>query len=332
MRVPPGSGAPAAFAVGLANDLQLQIDSLNKTITLAAINRSRIMHISRVLGILIFAIAGVTGAAAQQLCSDSQFEDFALYVYQPDVRCWTSVPYLGTGEGTVNLGTEFSGATKFKGRGIAQLVVAIERGPDQETGLLVKERVYNPRAIATDTSKKLRDPGSTSDVSLERPAVSNRCGSWAPLRSGASVDLNVYNRYHAQTSGAIPMSGDLRQFHYSYPRSASECRATNDLASLNRAQFAFTGLNAEPSSGWMAWAPSIVSVGHAENSVYTRLKARNLFVKARASDVANRRFALIPFQTNAQAFTRSEFTVVDLETRDSFSKHWPKTWQIDWIP
>jgi hypothetical protein len=322
MRAPAASTAPAAFGFGLANDLQLQIDSLNKTITLAASNRSRIMHISRVLGILIFAIAGATGAAAQQLCSDSQFEDFALYVYQPGVRCWTSVPYLGTGEGTVNLGTEFSGATKFKGRGTAQLIVAIERAPDQETGLLVKERVYNPRAIATDTSNKLRDPGSTSDVSLERPAV----------RSGASVDLNVYNRYHAQTSGAIPLSGDLRQFHYSYPRSASECRATNDLASLNRAQFAFSGLNAEPSSGWMAWAPSIVSVGHAENSVYTRLKARNLFVKARPSDVANRRFALIPFQTNAQAFTRSEFTVVDLETRDSFSKHWPKTWQIDWIP
>jgi hypothetical protein len=290
------------------------------------------MHIWRILGILFFAIAGAMSATAQQLCTDSRLEDFALYIYQPAARCWTNVKYLGTGEGTVNLGMEFDGATKFKGRTTAQLLVAIERAPEYETSLIVKERVYSPRSILTDESKKLRDPNPTSDVSLERPAVSNRCGSWAPLRTGASVDLNVYNRYHSQTSGAIPLSGDLRQFHYSYPRSTSDCRTTNDLSAVNRAQFTFNGLNAEPSSPFIAWAPSLFSTSHAENSVYIRLKARNLFVKARTSDAAHSGFALIPFQTSAQAFSRSEFTVVDLEGRDSFSKHWPKTWQIDWTP
>jgi hypothetical protein len=286
------------------------------------------MHISRILGISFFALATITGAQAQQLCQNSQLENFALYIYEPTVRCWSTVQHRGIGEGTIDLSTDFAGATKYKKRVVAQLLVAIESDPNYETGLVVKERIYNPRELSLEQGKP-HDRTPTNQVSLERPAVSNRCGNWSALRSGASVDLNTYNRYHS--SEYIRMSGDLRGFHYSYPRSPTDCRDTNDYSSSNRAQFAFSGLNVAPSSPLIAGF-SFVSDTHAANPSYRRLKARNLFAKARQPTDPHPRFALISFQTSAQEFTRSEFTVADLEAMDNFGKHWPKTWQIEWVP
>jgi hypothetical protein len=291
----------------------------------------RIIQVLQIFfGILLSVLVATPGARALQLCSNSQLEDFSLYVYQPGEKCWTNVKYLGVREGTFSQSVNFEGAAKYKRRSEAQFLIAIQRTPDYETSVVVKERVYSPGSIKTDDQKRPRDRDATPDVSLERPAVSNRCGNWTALRSGASVDLNVYNRYHS--SGYIPQSGDLRQFHYLYPQGTTDCRGTSDYASANRAQFAFPDLNVAPDSPYFAWVPSIISVGHAENPVYLRLKARNLFVKARQPAAPDSSFALIPFRTQGEPYTRSEFTVADLEHQDTFSKHWPKTWQVEWVP
>ncbi|MBE2266646.1 MAG: hypothetical protein IAE80_00340 [Anaerolinea sp.] len=281
------------------------------------------MHMRQILGILIFAFLNLASAQAQQLCPGIQFQDFGLYIYEDGRRCWTDVTYSGIGEGTIDLNRDFSGP-KHKRRGTAQFLVAIEKASGYETGVVVKERMFHPREMLVDQGKP-RDPRATDQVSLERPAVSNRCGTRAALSGAASVSLNVYNRYHS--SEYIRMSGDLIDFHYSYPRSPSGCRDTNDFASGNRSQFAFSGLI---TTGTLMSGFGIVSSAHGANPSYRRLKARNLFVPARQN--SNSRFTLIPFQTSAQEFTRSEFTIVDLGSRDNFGSHWPKTWQIEWVP
>ena len=282
--------------------------------------------------LLLCAIFPSAEAQAQPLCPADSFSDLSLFIIDPAHNCWTEVKYHSAHEGDFGKGYALN-ASQYAAQGRARLLVAFQRTADYQTGILVKERVFEPRTTTIDEKHRRRSQSATDTVNLERAAAPNRCGQWGALRNNASVTLNAYNRYHLQKTGIIPQTGDLLQFHYQYPDSAGHCVATDDLASQNRSEFGFADLNAEPSGFLTSFRfvePALADTG--DNPVYTRLVSRNIFLKPGRTEPASDSFAVAQFQTESDAHTGAEFTVEDLQDRNIFGGHNPRTWQIEWTP
>lgn len=275
-----------------------------------------------------------SSANAQPLCPSESFGDISLYILDTAVNCWKHVEYRGawepddprTLERTTSDATQVTKLPFLTGK--ARFLLALEREPGYESSVIIKERVFQPASITTDAAHNLRGASPTSNVRLDRPLVQNKCGRWEKLRNG-SASVNVYNRYHMNATGAIPLSGDLRKFHYSYTGS-KDCILTSDIASGNRAEFAFHELNVDqPPTGWLS-SLSFSGTASAANRVYTRLRVKNAYLQPERVEPATSKFAVVRFTSEVDPYGRTLVSAVDLEKRGSSDYQRRRTWHIEW--
>jgi hypothetical protein len=284
---------------------------------------------------LALAIVGLgvlaSSAHAQPLCPGETFGDMSLFILEPAAHCWKHVEDRGAWEprSMADLTDSNTGqVTQVPfGGGKAHFLLALRREPGYESAVVIKERMFQPASITTDAAHNVRGASPTGNVRLDRPLVQNTCGRWEKLRNG-SAPVNVYNRYHMDTTGAIPLSGDLRKLHYKYGRDCS--RSTNDIASGNRAEFAFRELNVDqPSDGFLT-SFSFGGTAYAANNVYTRLRVKNAYIQPERAEPATADFAAVRFTSEVDPYESTLLSAIDLEKRDSSDYKRSRTWHIEW--
>lgn len=291
-----------------------------------------------VLGIVFSFVGTGTSQAQFVVCQPQQLgvpqtvsqflEDRGLYLLDNSGRCWWEVKNIGLTEGTLPRSPDSSNVNQFSPRASASFAYLIQQSAYQ-SALAIKERVFRPEDIIGPNGLQ---PASNAVpyVILKRAAVQSICDQKDDLdnfrrsiyHGDVKVDVNAYNRYHAQPYNFVPATDEIRQFHYRYP-TGSGCVGTSDL--VNRSQYVLTGLTQQSNIALISWFVTFVTAPDSQNSFYSKLLVQNRFVTAKETLLGSPNYTVVRFLGDGRVGTRSEITISDLQQQ--FSK---STWQIDW--
>jgi hypothetical protein len=294
----------------------------------------------RALQLLTLAIAFLvlgTGVSRAQfvVCPKEELQTVSqsvvnrgLYLLDGSGRCWQEVKNIGLTEGTLPTGSS-GNVQQFPARAGASFAYLISQ-PKYQSGFVIKERVFRPADIIGSDGNLRPARNAVPYVLLKRAAVQSVCDRKDDLDNfrrsiyggNVKVDVNAYNRYHAQPYNFVPATDEIRQFHFSYPV-GSDCRGTNDL--VNRSQYVLTGLFQQPSIPLVSWIVTFVTALDSVNSYYSKLLVQNRFVNGTETLLGSPDYTIVRFLGDAGVGTRSEITISDLQQQGATS-----TWQIDW--
>ncbi len=157
---------------------------------------------------------------AYKLCPKENWQNGSLYLLN---GCWSEVEQKGLFEGDLQVAA--ATVPKFTRRFPAQFLYIISQPPSYRSAVVIKERVYRPSSIFGNDGKLQAAGDRVSDVVLRRTAIQSVCDQKDDLdniarrlnRSQVTVNVNVYNRYHAQQYDFIPITRELSEFHFKYP-------------------------------------------------------------------------------------------------------------------
>lgn len=247
---------------------------------------------------------------------------------QEKSSCWKEVKNVGLTEGTLPTGS-VGKVQEFQARDSASFAYLISQSKYQ-SALVFKERVFRPADIVGTDGNLKPARNAVPYVILKRAAVQSVCDRKDDLDNfrksvyggNVKVDVNAYNRYHAQAYNFVPATDEIRQFHFSYPV-GSDCRGTNDL--VNRSLYVLTGLFQQSSIALVSWIVTFVTAPDSVNSYYSKLLVQNRLVNGTETLLGSPDYTIVRFLGDGKVGTRSEITISDLQHQGETG-----TWQIDW--
>ena len=258
----------------------------------------------------------------------SQFlEDRGLYLRDASANCWRHVKNVGLEEGTLRKLSP-DDVQQFRAQGGASFAYLIAQS-SYRTAVIVKERVFHPDDVIAPDDNKRPVSYAVPYVILKRAAVQSVCENKGDLdnfrrsvyRGDVKVDVNAYNRYHAQAYNFVPATDEIRQFHFKYPV-GSACPPTDDPGT--RLRYVLTGLDQDPSIPLISWALTLLTPPSTHNSYYSKLLVENRLVNGTETLLGLPNYTVVRFLGDAMVGTRSEITISDLQQQGK------STWQIDW--
>lgn len=295
------------------------------------------MSAIRLLGLGIVFLMLATGASRAQfvLCPQpgvqtvsQTLQNRGLYLLDDSRRCWREVKYAGLTEGTLPVNVPGSDVDQFPARPAASFAYLLLQS-SYSTAIVIKERVFRPADIIGPDGNLRPATNAVPDVILKRAAVQSVCDRKDDLDNFRSnvhhrnvkVDVNAYNRYHAQPYNFVPATDEIRAFHFKYPI-GSDCPSTSDRA--NRMQYVLTNLFQQPSIFLVSWFMTLTAPD-SRNLYYSKLLVQNRFVNGTETILGSLDYKVVRFLGDARIGTRTEITISDLQDQAAVS-----TWQIDW--
>jgi hypothetical protein len=284
------------------------------------------------LGIAFLLFATGTSRAQFVVCQPKQqgqpawlqtvsqsLKDRTLYLSDRSGQCWWEVKNFGLSEGTLQASPD--DVQQFPARASASFAYLIQQ-PSYHTAMVFKERVFRPADVMGPDGKRRLVSNAVPYVILKRAAVQSVCDHKDDLDNfrtkiyggNVKVDVNVYNRYHAQPYEFVPATDEIQQFHFKYPVGPA-CPLTNDPAT--RQQYVLNNLTQDPATFLISWLVSNLTASDTHNE--------NRFVNGTETLLGSPNYTIVRFLGDAVRGTRSEITISDLQQQTQTS-----TWQIDW--
>ena len=276
-----------------------------------------------------FVVCGSQQQGGVQTVSLS-LTDRGLYLLDETRRCWQEVNNVGLSEGTLPKGVGLDKVQQFHSLdGSASFAYLISQ-PAYHSALVIKERVFRPADIVGPDGNLRPASNAVPYVILKRAAVQSICDRKDDLDNfrrslyggNVRVDVNAYNRYHAQPYNFVPATDEIRQFHFSYPVGSS-CVSTSDPAT--RSLYVLGGLFVQPDIALVSWFMTFVTALDSRNAYYSKLLVQNRMVNGTETLLGSPNYTIVRFQGDARPGTRSEITISDLIQQSS-----GPTWQMDW--